>query len=102
MSDDLTNGLQVAGYCISVFGGSMVLAICLMNAYDHETGTELRKKWLRRLRILLPLVVSAYLWFPWLGYGSYRLSKWSLNGINYLERPAEVIPKRNPAIDLNE
>lgn len=102
MSDELTNGLQVAGYCITASGGTMVLAICLMHALEHEPGDERRKKWFRRLRIFLPLVGLAYLWFPWVGYGSYRLSKWSLNGIDYLERPADVIPKRNPVIDLNK
>jgi len=49
---------------------------------------------------VMALGLVAWLWFPWLGYGVYRVACWSLNGINYCERPDTVIPADPKVIDL--
>lgn len=100
MSDDISSNLQIVGWVIMGVTSFFWTMTCLvfMGVHEYKTPKWRTFLWLKFLAI--PLL--AWLWFPWVGYGIYRVARWSTNGIDYCERPPTVIPAKPEVIDLNK
>lgn len=46
--------------------------------------------------------LTAWLWGPWLGFAVWWSACQSANGIQYLQRPPQVIPVERTTIDMNK
>lgn len=101
MSDNITSNLEGAAWAITG-AGTVLVAIYGGMEWSMQEDPAKRQRIARFVKALLLLCLTAWLWFPWLGYGVYRLSKWSLNGIDYIDRPNQVIPLKPTVIDLNK
>jgi hypothetical protein len=98
MSDEISSNLQNAGWIISGLGFLVWAMFCAIQSSD---STNHKKWWFFLWLKFLAIPVLAWLWFPWVGYGVYRVARWSTNGIDYCERPPTVIPAKPEVIDLN-
>jgi hypothetical protein len=102
---DLTDNLQITAWVITAGGvivswlGALVWK-CEENRPAHDNAP--RKYPWRAVLLLHALFSTAWLWFPWVGYGVYCLSRSSLNGIDSCERPPKVIPADPKTIDLRK
>ena len=102
MSDAVSSNLQIAAWWITGVGVPLSIAIVGVVCSERPADSDrARWFWSRVLRIT-PVVMTAWLWFPWLGYGVYRISRMSLNAIDYCERPDNVIPVAPKTINLND
>jgi hypothetical protein len=67
----------------------------------HDLNLPKRmQKWAIGTSIALGL--TGWIWGPWAGFGIWSIYQKSVAGINYYQRPDEVIPPNRQVIDLNK
>lgn len=67
-----------------------------------DRGGLFRVRHPRRLALGIILTLTGWIWGPWAGFSIWWTYEKSTSGINYLQRPAEVIPENRQTIDLNK
>ncbi len=98
MSEFDSNAMSGWAY-IGVVTPLAVAAISAI-ARDDINLPKRMQKWAIGTSIALGL--TGWIWGPWAGFGLWSIYQKSAAGINYCQRPAEVIPEHRQVIDLNK
>lgn len=95
MSDFSTAVVQT--WCVGICAFLSILSSLFL--YDRNGALYRLKPWLKRLITIACLTFFA--WGPWATFVLWILCQKSMNGIDYLQRPDDVLPRDRQVIDLN-
>lgn len=101
MSDFQIEAMVISGVLATIVGAVItVLSLAEVDRPGHYgTVTTIARR--KQFAFGIGLSLFGWLWGPWLGFCIWWTACQSVNGIDYLQRPPQVIPADRQVVNMN-